>query len=201
MATPKAALVLMELQNDFLALEGKAYPLLKTVLEENNVVSNLNALIRGARELGMPIIHTPIEFSEDYREMGADPYGILKIVKTLGAFQRGTWGAQIADSIDRHPSDIMIENKSGIDAFCGTRLDQVLRAKGITTIVLAGQLTHLCIESTMRSAYDKGYRVLSVTDATATIGMEQYRMSVEHNWPMFSLPVTHKAFFGQAARG
>jgi len=123
----------------------------------------------------------------------------MKTVKDARALIRESWGAEIASFIDRQKSDLVIDGKSSIDAFAGTHLDFVLRAHGITTVALAGQLTNICIESTMRSAYDKGYRVFGITDASATVGLEQYRFSVQNNWPMFSLPVRHREFLDQAA--
>jgi nicotinamidase-related amidase len=197
MAANQTALLLLELQNDFLSEGGKLYPLLKPVLDENNVVANLNELIKSARARGMLIVHTSIQFSADYREMGHSPYGIMETVKNAGALIRDTWGAEISPAIDRRDSDIVIGGKSSIDAFAGTSLDFVLRSHGITALALAGQLTNICIESTMRSAYDKGYRVFGITDASATIGLEPYRISVQNNWPMFSLPVTHREFLDQ----
>lgn len=188
------AVVLLELQNDFLSEGGKLHPLLKQVLEANNVVENLNKLISGARERSMTIVQTPIQFSADYKEMGSEPYGILKAVKDAGAFVRGSWGANIAPSINLQESDIIINGKSSIDAFTGTNLDEVLRSRDITTIALAGQLTNICIESTMRAAYDRGYEVYGITDASATIGLEQYEISVRHNWPMFSKAMSHVEF-------
>ncbi len=59
----------------------------------------------------------------------------------------------------------MIEGKRGLDAFGSTNLDFILRSKGITTVVLAGFLTNCCVESTMRSAYEKGFEVITLTDA------------------------------------
>jgi nicotinamidase-related amidase len=199
MKPTQTAVVLVELQNDFVSEGGKLTPLLKPVLEEHHVVENLNRLIESARTQGMLIVHTPIQFSPDYREMGRAPYGIMQVVKNAGALIRGTWGAEIASVFNRQDSDFIIDGKSSIDAFAGTNLDFVLRAHGITTIALAGQLTNICIESTMRSAYDKGYRVFGITDATATVGLEEYRISVRYNWPMFSVPLRLREFLGLAA--
>lgn len=195
----QTAVVLVELQNDFVSEGGKLTPLLKPGLEEYRVIENLNHLIQSARARGMLIVHTPIQFSPDYREMGRRPYGIMQVVRDTGGLIRGTWGAEIARVFDRQDSDIIIDGKSSIDAFSGTNLDFVLRAHGITTIALAGQLTNICIESTMRSAYDKGYRVFGITDATATVGLEEYRISVRYNWPMFSVPQRLREFLDVAA--
>lgn len=198
MKSKHTALVLVEMQNEFLSEGGKLQPLLKPVLDANHVVDNVNRLIAAARSRGMLIVHTPIGFSADYREMGSEPYGIMQIVKGAGALVRDTWGTEIAPAIDRRDEDIVIEGKSSIDAFSGTNLDFVLRAHGITNIALAGQLTNVCIESTMRSAYDRGYRVFGITDASATISPEAYDNSVRNNWPMFCEPLTHGEFIARA---
>lgn len=197
MTVKQTAVVLLELQNDFLSEGGKFYPLLKPVLDAYDVKANQNRLIQAGRARGMLVVHVPIQFSPDYREMGKEPYGILRVVKDAGALIKDTWGSEIAADIDRQDSDIVIDGKSGINAFAGTRLDFVLRAHGISNIALAGQLSHVCIESTMRAAYDKGYRVFGITDASATIGLEQYEASIAHNWPMFSQPVTQNRFLDQ----
>jgi nicotinamidase-related amidase len=81
MNVKQTAVVLLELQNDFLNEGGKLYPLLKPVLEAYDVKANQNALIRAARANGMLIVYVPIGFSADYREMGDAPYGILQAVK------------------------------------------------------------------------------------------------------------------------
>ncbi len=61
-------------------------------------------------------------------------------------------------------SDIVIEGKRGLDTFASTNLDFIRRSKGIDTVVIGGFLTNCCVESTMRSAYENGYRVITLTD-------------------------------------
>lgn len=130
-------------------------------------------------------------FSPDYSELGIDPYCVFKLVKDVGAFQRGTWGADVADVLDRQDSDIVVDGKSSMCAFATTDLKDVLDKYGIRTVVLGGLLTNACVESTMRTAYDMGFEVYSLTDCSATAGQEPQRMATEVNWPMFSKPVTH----------
>jgi hypothetical protein len=59
------------------------------------------------------------------------------------------------------------------------------------TIVHApiGFLTNCCVESTMRTAYEKGYNVVTLTDCTATLSDDEQRLAVEKNYPMFSRPM------------
>jgi ureidoacrylate peracid hydrolase len=51
----------------------------------------------------------------------------------------------------------------------------------------------------MRTAYEKGYNVVTLTDCTATLSEEEQRMAVDKNYPMFSRPLKHAEFLGQLA--
>ena len=191
------AVVLIDVDNDFLSDDGKLNGAIKSVLDSNQVIANINKLINGARSVGAKVIHVPIVFSTDYREMGDNPYGIFKVVKDTGAFQRGSWGANVADNLDVDVNDIIIDNKSGTCAFATTDLDEVLKQNGITNIILGGLLTNICIETTMRTAYDKGYKVFAITDCCATVSDEQQQASITNNWPMFSIPLTTDELLNQ----
>ena len=54
--------------------------------------------------------------------------------------------------------DVVVKGKKGLDAFPGTTLEEELKARGIETVALAGFLTNCCVESTMRTAFEKGCR-------------------------------------------
>lgn len=195
----RTALVLIELQNDFLAESGALNAAVNTVLKDNRVVDNINETIGAARKLGMTIVHIPIGFSDDYAEVGDDPQGILGLVRNAGAFRRGSRGADFYEGIDVQDHDLFIEGKCGICAFTGTNLDLMLRHHGITAIALAGLLTNVCIESTMRTAYNLGYRIHTLTDCMATVSHAHHSAAIEHNFPFFSRPADHHAFLGMMA--
>ena len=68
-------------------------------------------------------------------------------------------------------------------AFYGTELDLQLRRRGIRTIVLGGVSTHIGVESTARQAYEHGYELLIVKDATTSSVAEGHEMSMKHILP------------------
>ena len=68
-------------------------------------------------------------------------------------------------------------------AFYGTELDLQLRRRGIRTIVLGGVSTHIGVESTARQAYEHGYELLIVKDATTSSVAEGHDMSMKHTLP------------------
>jgi ureidoacrylate peracid hydrolase len=193
------ALVLIEYQNDFTSEGGVLHEAVKPVMQSTGMLGHTVATVKRARELGATIIHAPISFTPDYHELSRNPYGILKGVVDSKAFRKGTRGAEIVDVLAPEEQDIVIEGKRGLDAFATTNLDFILRARGIKTMALGGFLTNCCVESTMRSGYEKGFDVITLTDCTATVSEEEQRLAVEKNFPMFSRPMKHDAFLSELA--
>ena len=188
------ALVLIEFQNDFTSEGGTLHGAVKPVMESSNMLANAVETAKQARALGATIIHAPITFADDYRELTPTPYGILKGVVDSKSFRKGTWGAEIVDVLKPAPGDIVIEGKRGLCGFASTNLDFILRSKGVKTVALGGFLTNCCVESTMRTAYEKGYEVVTLKDCTAALSEEEQRAAVDKNYPMFSKPMTHEEF-------
>jgi ureidoacrylate peracid hydrolase len=164
------------------------------VMETSNMLANTIETVRQAREAGATIVYAPITFTDDYHELSPNPYGILKGVVDSKSFRQGTWGAEIVDVLTPQAGDIVIEGKRGLCGFATTNLDFILRSRGISTIALGGFLTNCCVESTMRTGYEKGYEVITLRDCTATLSEEEQRVAVEKNYPMFSRPMTHDEF-------
>jgi ureidoacrylate peracid hydrolase len=72
----------------------------------------------------------------------------------------------------------------------GQGRDVILRSKGITTIVLGGFLTNCCVESTMRTGYENGYQVITLTDCTPATSVPEHENAISYDYPMFSKPMT-----------
>src|SRR6185437_11310319 len=154
------------------------------VMSKTGMLDNTLELVAAARAAGMVIVHAPITFAAGYNEITSHPYGILK----------GEWGAEIVDALTPQPGDILIEGKRGLDTFASTNLDFILRSKGITTIALGGFLTNCCVESTMRSGYENGYRVITLSDCVAATSPEEHDNALKYDFPMFSEPMNSTEF-------
>jgi nicotinamidase-related amidase len=188
----KTAVVLIEYQNDFTSEGGALHDAVKGVMEDSQMIENTRKVVAEARAAGVTVLHAPITFAPGYGELG-DPdkvYGILKGVIDSGAFVKGTWGAEICEQLAPEENDIVIEGKRGLDTFASTNLDFVLRSREVETVILAGFLTNCCVESTMRTAYEKGYDVVTLTDCTAATSDEEQRVATARDYPMFSQPMT-----------
>jgi nicotinamidase-related amidase len=188
------ALVMIEFQNDFTSEGGALHGAVQDSMAATGMLDNARKALHAARAAGATVIHSPISFAPGYHEITAHPYGILKGVVDSTAFVKGTWGAQFVEEVAPEGDDIVIEGKRGLDAFGSTNLDFILRSKGITTVALAGFLTNCCVESTMRSAYEKGFEVITLTDAVGATSAAEHENAISYDYPMFSKPTTVDAF-------
>ncbi|MFG1809682.1 isochorismatase family cysteine hydrolase [Streptomyces sp. NPDC049040] len=186
----KTALVLIEYQNDFTSPGGVLNGAVADVMAKTGMLANTVALAEAARAAGVTVMHAPITFAPGYGELSRHPYGILKGVVDGSAFVKGSWGAAIVDDLAPAEGDIVIEGKRGLDTFASTNLDFILRSKGIDTIILGGFLTNCCVESTMRTGYEHGFRVVTVRDCLAATSQEEHDNAIAYDYPMFSLPLT-----------
>jgi nicotinamidase-related amidase len=183
------ALVLIEYQNDFTTEGGVLHGAVAEVMDKTGMLANTLEVVDAARAAGATVMHAPISFAEGYNEISSHPYGILKGVVDGKAFIKGSWGAAIVDALEPADGDIVIEGKRGLDTFASTNLDFILRSKGITTIVLGGFLTNCCVESTMRSGYENGYKVITLQDCLAATSPEEHDNALKFDFPMFSEPM------------
>jgi nicotinamidase-related amidase len=195
---PKStAVVLIEYQNDFTTEGGVLHEAVSEVMAKTAMLAHTRDVVAAARSAGAAVMHAPITFAEGYGEITNHPYGILKGVVDGNAFVKGSWGAAIVDDLAPADGDIVIEGKRGLDTFASTNLDFILRSKGIRTIALGGFLTNCCVESTMRSGYENGYQVITLSDCVAATSLEEHENALKYDYPMFSRPMTADEFIGQ----
>lgn len=193
------ALVLIEFQNDFTSEGGTLHGAVSEVMDATGTLPNAKAALEASRAAGVTIVHSPISFQPGYYEISAHPYGILKGVVDSNSFVKGTWGCEIVDEMAPGEGDIVLEGKRGLDAYGSTNLDFILRSKGITTVILAGFLTNCCVESTMRSSYEKGFEVYTLTDAVGATSLDEHANAIKYDYPMFSKPITTAEYIAALA--
>eukprot|EP01119_Soliformovum_irregulare_P007430 TRINITY_DN1984_c0_g1_i2.p1 TRINITY_DN1984_c0_g1~~TRINITY_DN1984_c0_g1_i2.p1 ORF type:complete len:204 (-),score=55.70 TRINITY_DN1984_c0_g1_i2:53-664(-) len=190
----ETAVVLIEFQNDFTSEGGHLHNGVKDITAANKTVENTADLLTELRKKGVFVIHSPVLFSSDYRELIQPTYGILKGVVDTKSFVEGTWGGDFDKRVYPVEGEHILKNKRVLDAFRGTDLNATLKSRGIKNVAIAGYLTNCCVDSTMRTAYEKGYNVYTLTDCTACGSPEEQKIACEKSFPMFSHPTTSKAF-------
>lgn len=194
MLDPKqTAIVLIGYQNDYFAADG----ILNSALEDKTQVSlALTSTIELLNELFLtPVtfIAAPIIFTPTYEEL-ADPVGILKVIKDVGAFKAGTSGAATIDEIERFGDRIIeVPGKRGLNAFSNTELHSLLQKRGICNVVFAGIVTSLCIDSSARQAADTGYKTYILEDCTAGRTNIEQSFYCKEVFPLYANVITKDA--------
>jgi ureidoacrylate peracid hydrolase len=186
----ETAVVFIEYQNEFTTENGKLHEAVKEVMDHTNMLENSANFADACREKGVTVMHAPIAFEKGHNEISHKPYGILAGVRDGAAFENGTWGAEFCSAMTPKEGDVVVKGKSGLCGFESTNLDFLLRQRGIKNVILGGFLTNCCVESTMRSAYEKGYRVYTLKDCVAATSLAAQEATLEHNFGMFSVPTT-----------
>ncbi len=193
------AIVFQGLQVEFCSPEGKLYPLVQQQLHERNFLPKILDLLDRAMELGVRVYCVPIVFTPDYREI-KNAEGILGAIRDAGAFKRGARGADPIDAIlPLLPRMQVLDAKRGLCAFGSTDLDERLAKDGIRTVAVAGLLTNVCVETTARTAYDLGYRVITLTDVTATKSQEEQEASEKYMFPLLGSLQTSEEFLADVS--
>jgi len=193
----KTAVVFIEFQNEFAAEKGKMYDAVKESMAATDMLSKAAKVAAAARGAGCAVVHAPISFAADGSDNPNKGLGILNGCHDGALFTAGTWNAEFVASMRPEAGDVVVEGKKGLDAFPGTDLEARLVERGVETVVLCGFLTNCCVESTMRTAYEKGFNTITLTDCCATTSADGHKGATEGTFGMVSTPITAAEFLAK----
>ncbi|MFZ3136748.1 MAG: cysteine hydrolase [Thermodesulfovibrionales bacterium] len=197
MKAHEVAIILTGFQNEFCAPDGKLHGLVKDMLVSNRIIPNTVDFLKRAQKKGIACYIASIVFTQGYPELN-NPVGILKDIKKINAFQKGTKGADVIDELKPFEHYLtVVEGKTGLSCFGNTNLDNFLKDKAIRTIAIAGLLTNVCVESTARAGYDVGYEVIVLRDCTACRSRVWQEYSEKNIFPMFGRVMDHNDFLDE----
>jgi nicotinamidase-related amidase len=199
MESHKTALILIGYQNDYFSPDGILYGVIEESSKVTNVIANTVHLLQCLDSTPALIITTPIFFTSNYEEL-IDPIGILNTIKEVNAFQMGTPGSETIEELYPFKDRIMeVPGKRGFNAFINTNLNEILKEKGITDVVLAGAVTSICIDSTGRSAHEKGYHVIILSDCTSARTVFEQGFYCSSIFPLYAEVMTHTELLSNLA--
>jgi glycerol-3-phosphate dehydrogenase/nicotinamidase-related amidase len=195
-SVPSVALVMIEYQNEFAAEGGKMHDAVRETMAHTGMLAKSIELLDEARDAGCTVIHAPIMFRSDNSDNPnpSQPGTILHGCADGGLFKKDSSGAAYVEGMAPKPGDLEVSNKRGLDTFSNTNLAELLQACQCRTIALCGFLTSCCVESTMRSAYERGFNVITITDCTADTSLKGYEAAVDGTFKLFSTPMTKHEF-------
>ena len=158
LTSESSALLVIDVQQGLFSLPGL------DLHQPGELLSCIAALIARARSNGIPIIYT------QYCGPPGNP------------LEAGSLGGQIHAAIAPLPGDLVIQ-KDDSDAFLRTELQAELERLGVTALVVCGMQSEFCVDTTCRSAYGLGYKVLLVQDGhtTGDAGSLRAEQIIEHH--------------------
>ena len=168
------ALLIIDMQRDFLEQGGFGETLGNDVSQLARAVKPTAALLKAARAMGMLVIHTREGHLPDLSD--APPAKIERGAPSLRIGDpgpmgriliRGEAGHDIIPALYPEDDEIVID-KPGKGAFYATELGDVLQKYGIENLLVCGVTTEVCVNTTVREANDRGYRCVVVADGCAS---------------------------------
>ncbi len=171
------ALILVAMQNAFCSPEGSFWKRGYSILNIDSVLNTVRVLLSFAHKKGMLVIFTKLEYKSDYSDSGLLVKHLAPEIIKLGGYCENSRDSKLFDFQECNERGIVIVKKR-YDPFFNTDLEDILKAHQITHLIVAGVLTNVCVESCVRSAFDRDFEVTVIRDATSTYSEELYRASL-----------------------
>lgn len=179
-AVATTALVVVDMQNAYLSKGGYLDRVGFDVSASGPVIEKAAAVLAAARRAGLFVVHLQNGFDALQTEAGGPTSPVwhksnaLKYMRANPSergklITYGTWDYDFVTPMKPLPGEAIVP-KARYSGFAGTNLEQLLRARGITTLLLVGVNTNVCVESTLRDAYHREFFALMIPEATLQAG-------------------------------
>lgn len=173
----QSALLILDMQKFFLEKNSHAF-----IPSAIPIIPRINALQKGFLNIDQPVVFTRhVNNTQNAKQMRQWWEELIKEEDTL---------SEISSCFELTNSIVL--KKSQYDAFYNTTLEDMLLQKGITQLVITGVITHLCCETTARSAFVRGFRLFFPVDGTATYNEDFHQSSLLNLSHGFAIPVLTK---------
>jgi nicotinamidase-related amidase len=169
-----SALIIVDMQNDFVHPDGYFGQRAREAPDAGidmafltGSIPSVKRLATAFREAGRPVVYLAHVVKPDYSD-AQFPYWRLGLPRggNRTFIVEGTWGARIVDDLEPQDGEHLIVKK-GFGGFANTPLDTSLRNMGVTTCVVSGVTTCVCVSTTIRGGVEYNYRMILVRDAAA----------------------------------
>jgi ureidoacrylate peracid hydrolase len=192
------ALMVIDVQNGFVSKGGSYDQLGMNVSRYQHVISQISELIRLCRSVNIPIFYTQAVREKSGIDILTNTHRILpksreERIRTKPICVIGTWDADIVDEIKPSIMDhVVIKRRDS--AFQDTEIGVWLKSIGIDTLVFCGIDTSICVEASLRDAFNNGYDVILISDATASGNIKHFESTLEIVRDYYGLVMDVKEF-------
>ena len=178
------ALLIIDMQNGFVS-KGGSYDLMGlNVSKYREVVPTLKLLLEFCRKIKIPIFYSQAVREESGIDLLTRSHRILpksreERIKRRPICIRGSWDAEIVHELKPRLDDhVVIKRRDSV--FQDTEVEVWLRSLGIDSIIFSGIDTSICVESSLRDAFNHGYDIVLISDATASNNLDHYNSTLDN---------------------
>jgi ureidoacrylate peracid hydrolase len=192
------ALIIIDVQNGFVSKGGSYDQLGMDVSRYRRVIPQMSELIRLCRSIDIPIFYTQAVREKSGIDLLTNTHRILpksreERIRTKPICVINTWDADIVDEIKPSSMDhVVIKRRDS--AFQDTEIGVWLKSIGIDTLVFCGIDTSICVEASLRDAFNNGYDVILISDATASGNIKHFESTLEVVRDYYGLVMDVKEF-------
>jgi ureidoacrylate peracid hydrolase len=197
-APAHAALLVIDVQNDFVAEGGFFHRIGADVAAIQRAVPPLQHLIDRAREAGILVVFVQAIYDPEHLSPAMRERNRRRGVE-MPRCLTGSWGAEFYGV--RPLAGELVVIKHRYSAFVGTGLDALLRRRGVRSLLLTGVSTDTCVESAGRDAYFIDYYVTLVADCCGAASERDHLGALERFDRDYGAVVTSDAVIGAWERG
>ena len=192
------------MQNGFVS-KGGSYDLMGiNISKYSEVVSSLKQLIGFCRKVKIPIFYSQAVREESGIDLLTRSHRILpksreERIKRRPICIRGSWDAEIVEELKPNFDDhVVIKRRDSV--FQDTEVEVWLRSLGIDSIIFAGIDTSICVESSLRDAFNHGYDIILISDATASNNLNHYNSTLDNIRNYYGLVMNLNEFIGNSGK-
>lgn len=183
----RAALLLVELQNDIVDASNIGAPGFRGVLaaqvRKRDVLAKVAALVAAARAAGVPVGYVNYARKPDFPRPRTLLHRRTGVTPTL---IEGTWGAETHAAVAPAARDFVFTRSIGVDGSYGTQLYPVMRMLGRDALLVCGVSTNLAVEGLVRASVNRGFELFVVEDCCAGFPDAWHEFSVTNILPLLA---------------
>ena len=177
------ALVVIDVQNGFVSKGGSYDQLGMSISHYQQVIPKISQLVTLCRDAGIPIFYTQAVREQSGIDLLTKVHKILpksreERIRKKPICVRGTWDADIVDEVKPTQADHVVVKRRD-SAFHDTEIGVWMKSLGVDTLVFCGIDTSICVEASLRDAFNNGYDVILISDATASGSTKHFESTLE----------------------
>ncbi|HEX4360770.1 MAG TPA: isochorismatase family cysteine hydrolase [Pseudonocardia sp.] len=176
--TASTALLVVDMQNGFCHPDGSLPSLGMALADADRSVRQSALAVEQARRAGLPVVFTRHVYRPGRADEGQNLSALSGQLADINGLATGSWDGGVVDELGWTPADLTVD-KVRFDAFLWTSLDPLLRGLGVTHLQVCGVVTNICVESTVRAAFMRDYRVTLLGDACAAQTPRLHELGLE----------------------